>query len=84
MGFCGVSDWINKFKFDPPKSRINQDSFFLSTDLFLKRFCYLFAFAKEHFRFLSTNRAMFPKCDLFSRIQGHLLKTQANWTPAKE
>ena len=62
---------MNKFKFDPQKSSINQDSFFLSTEFIFKKIMLYFAFAKQHCRFLSTNRAMFPKCDLFSRTKGH-------------
>lgn len=66
---------MSKFKFDPQKSSINQDSFFLSTDFSFKKVLLSFAFAKVHFRFLSTTRVMFPKRDLFSGTQGHLLKT---------
>lgn len=69
------NDWMSKLKFDPQKSGINQDSFFLSTDFSFKKVLLPFAFAKVHFRFLYTTRAMFPKHDLFSGTQGHLLKT---------
>jgi hypothetical protein len=59
---------MSKFKFDPQKSSINQDSFFLSTDFSFKKVLLSFAFAKVHFRFLYTTRAMFPNVIYF---QGH-------------
>lgn len=65
---------MNKFKFDPQKLSINQDSFFLSTDFSFKKVLLSCAFAKVHFRFHSTTRSMFPKHDLSSGTQGHLLK----------
>ena len=71
---------MSKLKFDLQKSSINQDSFFLSTDFSFKKVLLPFAFAKVHFRFLYTTRAMFPKHDLFS---GTLTKDIGKLDPSK-